>query len=470
MKIIPKLAYQLIIPYLEAFKKFNENSTIGYEKNLNGNMLRCFVCPGFMNTTLEYVVPVISLDACHLKGERKGTLYLATAQSGSHEIYTIAVGISADNECKEEWDYFLMNLKLALPILGTKDNFNENNRYNKFSFISDRERGIITGLNTNFPKSHHLFCAYHINRNVYAKHSRSGSKDIMNIAKTFSLYQENRYLQQLERNSEKAFTYVTNIDPKHWRSTAWLDDDHYLPPRYGIVTSNISESSNRLFESARAGTWLFTLDEIINKMGDRISEKRELYDGKDGIVKLIEILVKNNWDKAMGYKVSLFDAEKQKYKVSRLLNTVGEGDIRHNVDIINQTCTCGKFQDYGYPCICVCAYLRIYEKKDFDYVLVNYVSKYHTMKYQKLLYSKNINPIVVDNISEDGITKEPEMNNKRQPGRPQIARLRKRVNTGDDTTNKLCSRCKKPGHNKRTCETRQMMSTYDECQIIHDPT
>jgi hypothetical protein len=67
-------------------------------------------CPGFMNYTLEYFIPVIPLDACHLKRERKGTLYLASALLGIHEIYTIALGISAANECKEEWDYFLKNL------------------------------------------------------------------------------------------------------------------------------------------------------------------------------------------------------------------------------------------------------------------------------------------------------------------------------------------------------------------------
>jgi hypothetical protein len=80
MKFEPKLAYQLLIPYLVSLIFFNENTTI-CGTNTNGNMLRCFAWPGFINSTFKYAVPVISLDACHQKGDRKVTLYLATAQS-----------------------------------------------------------------------------------------------------------------------------------------------------------------------------------------------------------------------------------------------------------------------------------------------------------------------------------------------------------------------------------------------------
>jgi hypothetical protein len=64
------------------------------------------MCPGFVNETLEYIIPVIDLDASHLRSEHKGTLYLATAKSPLCKIYTIAVGIPTNKESLDEWSFF----------------------------------------------------------------------------------------------------------------------------------------------------------------------------------------------------------------------------------------------------------------------------------------------------------------------------------------------------------------------------
>jgi hypothetical protein len=101
----------------------------------------------------------------------------------------------------------------------------------------------------------------------------TGSKDIINIAKSFSKLQEHIYFQKIDAISNNAVQYIMNINPKRWRSTEWLDDTHYLPPRYGIVTSNASESSNKMYKGASYGTWLNTLNTIWNITGDRISKK-----------------------------------------------------------------------------------------------------------------------------------------------------------------------------------------------------
>lgn len=53
MKIAPKQAYELLIPYLEKFKVFNETTTIGYDKCPEYTMIQCFIYPGFMNSTFS---------------------------------------------------------------------------------------------------------------------------------------------------------------------------------------------------------------------------------------------------------------------------------------------------------------------------------------------------------------------------------------------------------------------------------
>jgi hypothetical protein len=74
MNISSDGADELLILYLEKFKLQNNNAFVGYEKAENNHMVCCFICPAFTNEALEYVKPVISLDACHLKRYKRGTL------------------------------------------------------------------------------------------------------------------------------------------------------------------------------------------------------------------------------------------------------------------------------------------------------------------------------------------------------------------------------------------------------------
>jgi hypothetical protein len=65
-----------------------------------------------MNWAINYVRPVVSLDACHLKyDQRYGTLYVCTVKSALDEIFPVAFGLSGDNENYKEWQWFLNLLK-----------------------------------------------------------------------------------------------------------------------------------------------------------------------------------------------------------------------------------------------------------------------------------------------------------------------------------------------------------------------
>ena len=70
-----------------------------------------FVIPGFINSILKFVRPVVSLDAAHLKlVDHTGTLYIASVLSAANEVYPIGFLISSGNEHKETWTSFLMKL------------------------------------------------------------------------------------------------------------------------------------------------------------------------------------------------------------------------------------------------------------------------------------------------------------------------------------------------------------------------
>jgi hypothetical protein len=59
-----------------------------------------------MNDSLQYVRPIMSLDAAQHKSTNKGTLSLATVKTGLNEIYTVAFAIGREHEGYHGWNYF----------------------------------------------------------------------------------------------------------------------------------------------------------------------------------------------------------------------------------------------------------------------------------------------------------------------------------------------------------------------------
>jgi hypothetical protein len=80
-------------------------------------MSNIHVFPGFMNESLSYVRPVLSLDAAHLKGVHKGTLYVASVLFSANNVHPIGFMISKGNEDGNTWTRMLTLLKEACPIL-----------------------------------------------------------------------------------------------------------------------------------------------------------------------------------------------------------------------------------------------------------------------------------------------------------------------------------------------------------------
>ena len=137
-----KLGFQLLIPYLEKFKEANAGSFVLYVHN--EDLIMKFLClfPSFMNDSLKFVRPIISLDAAHLKSKYKGTLLAATVLSATNELYPLGFMISSGNEDLSSWTEMLTALKEACPRVATET---EDTSYYgegmvpglKFAFISD---------------------------------------------------------------------------------------------------------------------------------------------------------------------------------------------------------------------------------------------------------------------------------------------------------------------------------------------
>ncbi|KAK2661958.1 hypothetical protein Ddye_000532 [Dipteronia dyeriana] len=82
--------------------------------------------------------PVIVVDGTHLKGRFGGTMFVATAQDGNEQVYSIAFGCG-DLENILSWEWFLDCLNGALGHI------------EDLVFISDQHASIKAGISKVFP-------------------------------------------------------------------------------------------------------------------------------------------------------------------------------------------------------------------------------------------------------------------------------------------------------------------------------
>lgn len=205
-----------------------------------------------------------------------------------------------------------------------------------------------------------------------------------------------------------------NIDPKTWRSTAWMGTE-ILPPRYGILTSNSSESANNMFSDARRGSWLYTIDTMLNIMirrNSELQEKYKLYNMKDQVVNRIKNHISTLYNVTAGFEVLLIDNKIGEFKINRSEYKFGQKALSHSVIPSQQWCTCGKWQDREFPCIDGIAYFRNYENETLENILMKHVSQLYNCRTLYHLYKKNIKPVIISTLTSDGTTLGPNKRKK----------------------------------------------------------
>ena len=410
-------------------------------------MLICLL--GIMSDSLRFVRPVISVDAAHMKTTGGGgILYMASVKSASDDIYPVAISLMVDNENKGGWVWFLENLKVCLPVLDAPHPI-ERVAYKRFTFISDRQKGLLEAMKEVFPSNHSCYCAIHIARNVEARFGAKQAKYVVQLAKTFST----RYAGELvAAMGEPTRRYIEEIEPSQWRSAAWLSDE-MLPPRYGIVTSNLSESTNAMFETARDVPWMTCLDMILSRMVERIGKLREAYKERTGVVDSVVKILEHSWQNCAG--MSIVDLNHATGEVYAVFVRGRAGQLTFNLSADLECCDCGLWQEHGYPCIHAVALFKRRLQFSFDQLLAK-VKEEHTYENERNLFERNFRTVCMEQIAPDKTILSP-LFKKRKAGRTKKKRIRKRArhSTRNSTSlNRVCSRCGVAGHNVRTCVAR----------------
>ncbi|XP_073120005.1 uncharacterized protein [Henckelia pumila] len=382
--------------------------------------------------------PIIGLDGCFLKTAFGGQLLAAIGRDGNDGMVPIAIAV-VGTENYETWTWFLTELLEDIGGIGE----------DRWTFVSDRQKGLLEALKDLIPNCEHRFCARHMLQNfkkkfknpdlvrLFWKAAGTGNKNVFDV-----VMKEIATLDpKLNPNHETAAEWLEKIPPKHWAKS------HFLTQcKSECFVNNICESFNNLILVEREQPIITMLEGIRNKM-----------------MKMIQVMRKSMEEYTGNICPNILKRIKKAQDTSRSCFSIYYGEEEYQIQYVNgfgileqfvvklkdNTCTCGFFQLRGYPCChAACAIAQ------------------GVVDYCKFSCA----PL-----------RPPPIKNKR--GRPKKNRRKdpdegKSVSTRKDLTH-TCSRCLEVGHNKATCKnTMHPKSNLNKRpegfgnsdEMVHQPT
>ncbi|KAL0447666.1 UNVERIFIED_CONTAM: hypothetical protein Slati_1894500 [Sesamum latifolium] len=173
---------------------------------------------------------IIGVDGCHLKGPHGGVMLTAVGTDPNNDSFPIAYAL-VSGETRETWEWFLTLLRNDLNI----------HRDNDYTFMSNKQKGLIPAFETVFPAADNRFCVRHLHDNM----KRVGFRG---LAHKKALWKGARATTGTEFEARRK--EICKLDIKLGE---WLDDkpphqwskSHFSTlPKCDILLNNLCESFN----------------------------------------------------------------------------------------------------------------------------------------------------------------------------------------------------------------------------------
>ncbi|XP_073137804.1 uncharacterized protein [Henckelia pumila] len=409
-----KDCYDKLRWYCRNVRETNPGSMAEYEIDaLTNKFKRLFICfnacaSGFATGCK----PMIFLDDTHIKNKYKGSILVAVGKDANDDLFTLAYSVvDAENDCN--WEWFCINLRsvlLSQHISG----------FENFTFFSDRHSGIIKAVNLLFPGSHHAYCLRHLVDNFakqvmrsYPLHNKKHWSSVFKKAAYAPSHLE--FMQHINNISESmplARKFITNSEPEIWANAL------FRGKRWGVMNNNMAKSWNNWVKPARYLPIVGMVDRIRVQIMNMMHQRRET-------------------TLAMVQELS---PKKEKTLTSTYIES-------RNL-IVHRSCG-SKFESLGdnmLPCKHACAAI-----KSNSLSLYSFCDRYFHIDMYRQAYKGIINLIPTfdmnkDSIGEGSIINAPDV--RSQPGRRKIKRIPSQV----ETRVAKYGRCRKRGHNRRSCK------------------
>ncbi|XP_021995761.2 uncharacterized protein LOC110892939 [Helianthus annuus] len=464
--------YTMLRDYCEELLRANPGTTIKIEVEKEPNphsptrqFKRIYICLAGLKRGFQIAGRnLLGLDGCFMKGPYPGQVLTTVGIDANNGIYPVAYAL-VESESKASWTWFLMCLGDDLGL--------DPNSY--FTFISDRQKGIIPAIEKVYPKAEHRFCLRHIHENMKPRWKGDVYKDLLwSCASVLTPRGWENAMKAVEEEDKDLHDWLKEIPPRHWSRSHFSGRE-----KCDVLLNNPCEVFNRQLVYGRDKPIITCLEFI-----------REYL--MKNIVVVKKLIAKCNGPLTPA-ATRIFDAIKSEASQYTCIWTggakyqVSQGLDQRVVNLGERTCSCRKWDLTGMPCKhAVAAIWNQGLHGGGEPILERWVDQAYWYETWKLVYECTIEPI-------NGMDEWPKSRcpttllppkHHNQIGRPKKKRKKsveelsqtqtqtqnteasipeagKLTRKGNTVT---CEICKARGHNKRTCKKRQKKQDVDASQ------
>ncbi|XP_049414757.1 uncharacterized protein LOC125877535 [Solanum stenotomum] len=187
---------------------------------------------------------VIAVDGTFLRSKYEGVLLSAVAQDAENHIFSVAFCV-VDKKCNVSYEYFFQNMRSFVDDI------------DELCIISDRHPSIRKMISIIYPASHYGCYMRYLGENI--QNNFHNSKVVTHFYKAAKAYNRcgfNDHFNQIRDLVPKAAETLKCIGFHTWSRAFCLGN------RYNIMTSNIAESENSMFDVEREFPIVALFDEI----------------------------------------------------------------------------------------------------------------------------------------------------------------------------------------------------------------
>lgn len=207
--------------YLHMLKMTNPETVTEHEISLDGRFKQMFIAQAASRYAYinGYIRPIIVVDGTHLKGKNYDLMFVVVAKDANEQLFPLTYGIGPIED-HESWTWFMQGLLKAFGPL--KGHLN----------VSYQHLSIIHAVRVMFPEAIHVFCYYHLAKNLVIYEENVGEQ----FQNTPYLYDKSMFpecMEGIRRTSRLVYKKrLMKIGPEKWARSM-------CPTRYfSNVTSN----------------------------------------------------------------------------------------------------------------------------------------------------------------------------------------------------------------------------------------
>ncbi|XP_076916909.1 uncharacterized protein LOC143576766 [Bidens hawaiensis] len=229
--------YRLLRDYIEELMRTNPYTTVKLElkecsdpTSETRHIKRIYVCLRSLKKGFKAIGrDLLGLDGAFLKSAWPGQLLTAVSLDPNSGYYPVAY-VVVEDETMNSWEWFLECLGDDLYL----------NKRSKFTFMSDRQKGLIQAVDKLFPSAEHRFCVRHTEYNLRTLFKGKLYRDALRkMAKCTTPTHYEREMNNLKKLNKRTHLWVSKIPPESWSRS------HFTSRGMSdVLTNNMCECFN----------------------------------------------------------------------------------------------------------------------------------------------------------------------------------------------------------------------------------